>query len=81
MLQIRPGVTAALANAETDRVRITAWQELANMYVGINRPGVASRMLESVKGQFTGDELATIKALQKALDEKEAARLGRSGSR
>jgi len=81
ILQIRPGVTAALANAETDHVRITAWQELANMYVGINRPGVASRMLESVKGQFTGDELASIEALQKDLEKKEAVRLSRSGPR
>jgi len=78
VLQLRPGVTAALASAATDQVRVIAWRELADMYVSINRPGVAAQMLESVKGQFTGDSLAAIDSMQKDLQMKEAARLKRA---
>ncbi len=75
VLQVRPGVTAALASAATDQVRVIAWRELADMYLSINRPGVAAEMIESVKGQFTGDSLATIGSMQKELQAAEAARL------
>lgn len=80
-LQVRPGVTAALASAATDEVRVIAWRELADMYISIKRPGVGAKMLESVKGQFDGESLALVEAMQQDLQKKEIARLKKRAMR
>jgi len=75
LLRVAAGATAALSQASTDAVRILAIRELANVYERLDRPGVAVKIIESMKGQFAGDSLATIESMQHELSKKETERL------
>jgi len=75
LLRIEAGATAALSQASTDAVRILALRELADVYERTDRPGVAVKIIESIKGQFAGESLATVEAMQKDLREKDTDRL------
>jgi DNA-binding ferritin-like protein len=52
-----------------------AIRELVNVYERTGRPGVAVKVIESIKGQFTGESLAAIEAIQKDMGRQEEARV------
>jgi len=53
-------VSQALGTATSPQVRLEAVGEIMRHYIRIERPGLGARMLESVKGQFAGQQLAQI---------------------
>jgi len=81
LLHVQAGATKALSQASTDAVRMLAIRELVDAHEQAGLPGEADKILESIKNQFTGENLAAIASMQEDLGKKEAARLAEQQER
>lgn len=67
ILRAKPHLDKALATAESADAKLAVLCELALYYREMSRPQLAVDMLDSVKQQFQGDQLARLELLQRQM--------------